>query len=278
MVNLVTVVQIVTAIGTVALAVSAFLSSYISRRQVLMAAEQNLEIKKQNFPVLRVSQIKFNKNELEVSMTNIGNSPATLIGVSVNYFPARRTILTEEEADLPAGSEKSSTGFYQRYDYNSQPLYYEAKRAYFHPVVVFPKHADIEKLYLGAKEKAIYKFDILIQELDNKEEMESLTGKYFDMIEFRNFLESNGHDCAGIVLSLTGKDLNENSIDETPLGKFIYDLETDKNLEEAYNRKHSIYFLPLSHKDMFLNSKFVSKWVYDNMMSSKKSEELYGKK
>lgn len=278
MVNVVTIVQIVTAIGTVALALTAFFSSYISRQQVLKAAEQNLEIKKQNFPVLKVSNVMFHENDLELKITNIGNSSATLIGVYTNYVPAKKTILTEEEAELLPTAEKSPTGLYKRYDFNSQPLYYEGENAFFHPVVVFPNNVDISNLYLSPGETVNFVFKLYIQIANAKEEWDSTFEKYFEILELMDFMKENGHSCGGLIIGLTGKDMNENSIDEVPLGKFIFDLEIDDNLEDAFERRQTISFVPITRKELFLQSMFLSKMTYDDFMSSKKSKELYGKR
>ena len=100
-VDLAVAAELLVAFGTIALAGASYLSVQQSRKQLRVLAEQFNIAKAERAPILKLNEVKFEGNNLTLSIENIGGGPAIWLGLRTYFIPTRMTIFDKQEGGTP---------------------------------------------------------------------------------------------------------------------------------------------------------------------------------
>lgn len=227
---MVNIVLLASAIGTSALAITAFFSFIESKHQVNLMEKQLKHYIKISNPKLKINEFKFIANRIELDIENIGESNTYDISLMTSFFPYEskdggKNFVPKQDCSLKDNDinvTETSDGILFGYE-NYNRIYLEPKRTRkidFTPQF-YIRYSRNDKGYKG---RALKIEDLLKFSKENS--LRYLLMNY--ALVYKNYL--------GEVLPAVN------------ICRFIMDIENDPSLEVAYNLKRgpNNYAIPIS--------------------------------
>jgi hypothetical protein len=231
MVDFVTLSILASILGTSALAITAFLSFRESKRQVKVMEKQLQQSIKLSNPHLKINELKFIEDSLNLGIENVGESNAYDIALMTSVTPY------ESKDD---GNSFIPISNYELKDGNGQKIIGVDGGVLF-------SYENYNRTYLESKKSST----ILITPyflLQYPKTSKSLVGRSLNLKDLKDFFGQNHLKYALMSYSLVYKNSLSQTLTPLHICRFVIDLETDPSLEAAYNlkRKFGGYVIPNS--------------------------------
>jgi hypothetical protein len=261
------------AVGTIVLAILAYLSIRQNKEQLKILLRQNLLLKSQQNPILSISGVKFNGNIFEAVIKNMGTGVATNMGLETNFYPAKVSPIDESDRILDVNEFRNILEIGAKEGKKFQEIINERGIKFtYQPIITTSfQYEGIKMTPSGAVKFLINheKMDAIL--LPNEEKIfeaepiffirgtDSMKGLNFD--ELKKLLEQHNIDFAGLRFNIVSKDIVENPVLNYDIGTFIFDVKSHLTIEDVFNAGIRAGFVGLSHNQIvneigWVDSKF----------------------
>ncbi len=252
------------ALGTIGLAVAAFVSMNQGRKQTQAILRQlNLTIGQQT-PYLFIKSVSFEHDSVSLEIENATNVPAFWVGLVTRFF-----FVCERYYDSPSGDHEVGWGeavklrdqdkiVYSKY-YSPAPdrwpkLIHDDKAVVPDASVSF---FDPQGVSVHFPPKSIVQVKSLLRFVVSWPGKDGPSSQAFEYGAFRDFLLKNNVDQVAISVSLICKNAEELPLGQGYVTSFILRTSSDKSLSDSSKNAQRFDFLPLSHAE-YLSAKF---WI-----------------
>ena len=252
------------------MAIAAFWTIRQYGKQLKVLVQQNLTQRTQRYPILYLGKFEFVENAMKVEVENIGDAPATFVGLETRFHAANTHLNDGPTADSNRITEAQARDMaakgrtiYQSVDLETKPLKCEEGDARPAGVVLFLVNKQRANAMLIPKEKQEYFLDplFLVKSTDKMGWWKTLT--FIDAVAL---LRQNGFPYMSVSISLVGKTLAEERLRSEGITRFLVNLEEDKNLEQAFHKQKKPYFYPVAITETIRRGWMESE-LYDNIIT-----------
>lgn len=251
----VAITNVAVALGTLYLALIAKRSLQEGRRQLKILSSQTEIFRSQQDPFLKVNTFRFEGDKLLLDVENIGNGPATWVGVETWFEPTFPRTFADEDSTVPisAGEAASKVGkgekVWSRFEMDTKTRlhYKDWKKTKPTSVVTLLLNKRIGDAILAAEERGQFEIQPLF-EIKNEVKMGSMKASKFD--ELREILIDNNIRFAALHFTTACKNSVLNNCYGESFCRFVVDLKRHSTLEEAYQSRYDFNFVTVGPREI----------------------------
>jgi hypothetical protein len=244
--------NLLVAIGTIVLAVVAYLQIKESKKQSKMFYRQTGFLRNQQIPILCVDSFNIKENTLNINLRNIGNGIATKAAILSNIYIAKADFYLKKDdkksfsfEEMQALSDKINS-FYVKFSYEpKQEMKYEGKKVFLSDSVAFLFKEKTDSLYIMPNQTESFSVEPLFQVKSRDKSIEKFFAQFLGFSELIKLLKENNVKFFAVNFSLEFKDINEMMGTGRKLTDFVVDVSKHKSLEEAMKDRHRVNFQQL---------------------------------
>ncbi|MCK9355825.1 MAG: hypothetical protein M0R22_01565 [Dehalococcoidia bacterium] len=255
-IDILTASQLLTAIGTLALAGVAVTSIRSSNATVRHLSEQLRYQRSQLIPYVNVTEWHMEGNRVHATLENPTKAMALWVGLRADFFVVDVATYAAPDASGKRLSEEQAAGICQAGGqvYGKYELAYPVSRQKLKHEGTTVEHVGVTTFAVtglcGALLRPESSAAVQFVPRFGVRKLRPRVLQTFDFEELRPLLERNRLSHFAVSLALVYKDISEAPVGYDTLANFAAPLDEAPSLEAAYASNHLVDFIALSHSQM----------------------------
>ncbi len=264
MANYALIINIFVAIGTISLALVAFLSLKENSKFMKIQAD---ELKKQNMPVISIKGFFFKGNKIILSLVNVGTTHIRWPVLYTTAYAVESTPLTktpEGHVRVTKQNENDQEETHTDYTYFHGNIIYKEKKVSIYNSATFLDPLNKNEIDMFSGKELGYSVEPIFLIGNEKSKRKSLPTHWFPPKEFIEFMNSSSLKAVYLGFEICGKDAIDNTLRPISFASFVFDIRLHKTFEEAYKDNFKVSFLPINF-DENSEMKFMERQWYEDI-------------